>query len=407
MPTETGTPVPHNTAATQQSLPARGWMLDDFARGDVFFASPTTQWRSQASKGALSAMEPVSVSVVQSLFDEARQRGLTEPVLFGLVPFDTSKAASLTIPLAYERADVPDSNTATHSAASGQTAKPHILGRTPVPAPEAYGDMVRKALTLFAEGDLKKVVLSRAMDIELDQPPNYPQLLQDLLRRNAHGYTFALPIWGDGGTSLASGVMVGASPELLVRREGDRIFVNPLAGSIGRNSDPDTDAALKAGLARSEKDLREHAYVVNDIERILREYCDELDVPSGPSVIGTDTLWHLSTFITGQLRDPGVTALQLSCALHPTPAICGQPTGKAFEHIRQLEPFDREYFAGLVGWQRANGDGEWALTLRCAMHTEPTRLRVYAGAGTVAGSDPDSEIAETATKMETFIRALG
>ncbi|KAA0890004.1 isochorismate synthase [Pusillimonas sp. ANT_WB101] len=407
MPTESGASEPHNTATTEPSLPARGWMLDDFARGDVFFASPATQWRSKASLGALSAIEPVSVSVIQSLFDEARQRGLTDPVMFGLVPFDTSKPASLTIPLSYECAGVPDNDTVMRSLDSDHTAKPQIVGRTPVPPPEIYGDMVRKALTLFAEGDLKKVVLSRAMDIDLDQPPNYPQLLQDLLRRNAHGYTFALPIWGDGGTSLASGVMVGASPELLVRREGDRIFINPLAGSIGRNSNPDTDAALKAGLARSEKDLREHAYVVNDIVRILHEYCDELDVPPGPSVIGTDTLWHLSTFITGQLRDPAVTALQLSCALHPTPAICGQPTGKAFEHIRQLEPFDREYFAGLVGWQRANGDGEWALTLRCAMHTEPTRLRVYAGAGTVAGSDPDSEIAETATKMETFIRALG
>lgn len=407
MPTETGPSGPHNTVAPQHSLSASDWMLDDFARGDVFFASPATQWRSKTCNGALSAIEPVSVSVVQSLFDEARQRGLTDPVMFGLVPFDTSKPASLTIPLSHECAGVPDSDTATHETASDQPARPRILGRTPVPPPEAYGDMVRKALTLFAQGDLKKVVLSRAMDIDLDQPPDYSRLLQDLLRRNAHGYTFALPIWGDGGTSVASGVMVGASPELLVRREGDRIFVNPLAGSIGRNSNPETDAALKAGLARSEKDLREHAYVVNDIERILREYCDELDVPSGPSVIGTDTLWHLSTFITGQLRDPTVTSLQLSCALHPTPAICGQPTDKAFEHIRQLEPFDREYFAGLVGWQRANGDGEWALTLRCAMHTEPTRLRVYAGAGTVAGSDPDSEIAETATKMETFIRALG
>lgn len=403
MATESGASAPDSTAAAQQHLPAKGWMVGDFARGDIFFASPTMQWRSRASQGALSAIEPVSGSVVQSLFDEARQRGVADPVMFGLVPFDTARPASLTIPLAHERAGVPADDTGQAQTAAG----PHILKRTPVPPPEVYGDMVRKALTLFAEGSLQKVVLSRAMDIDLDQPLEYPRLLRDLLRRNAHGYTFALPVWGDGGNAPASAVMIGASPELLVRREGDRIFVNPLAGSIGRDNDPERDLALKEGLSRSEKDLREHAYVVNDIKRILGDYCDELDVPPGPSVIGTDTLWHLSTFITGHLRDPATTALQLSCALHPTPAICGQPTAEAFKHIRHLEPFDREYFAGLVGWQRPNGDGEWALTLRCAMHTEATRLRVYAGAGTVAGSDPDSEITETATKMETLIRALG
>src|SRR5690606_14770600 len=209
-----------------------------------------------------------------------------------------------------------------------------------------------------------------------------------------------------GASEAPGGVMVGASPELLVRRIGDRIYVNPLAGSIGRDSDPEKDESLKAGLARSEKDLREHGYVVADIERILREYCAELDVPAGPSVIGTDTLWHLSTYITGRLRSPSVTALELSCALHPTPAICGHPTSVAFKHIQDLETVERGYYAGLVGWQHANGDGEWALALRCALHSDNNQLRLYAGAGTVAGSDPDSEIKETATKMETFMRAI-
>ena len=114
-------------------------------------------------------------------------------------------------------------------------------------------------------------------------------MLPDLLARNGHGYTFAVPAWTGEGDAY-SGVMVGASPELLVRREGDRIFVNPLAGSIGRHSDPEVDQARREGLAVSEKDLREHGYVVEDIVRILREHCDELDVPDGPSVIGTDVV---------------------------------------------------------------------------------------------------------------------
>lgn len=415
---------------SKESVPASaGWLLDDFSIGDIFFASPTTQFRARGGADTLTAYQPATRDAVQALFARAAQHNITDAVMFGLVPFDSANPASLTIPARYQQALVPERQAPQDTPASGQrrdaaadTQRPKVMSRKPVPAPEVYGDMVRKALDLFAQGDVKKIVLSRAMDVVLDRPIDYERLLPDLLARNAYGYTFAVPAWGLTATSshqaddaahtsdtaapAPSGTMVGASPELLVRREGNRIYVNPLAGSIGRHSDPDVDRARKEGLAISEKDLREHSYVVNDIVRILRTYCDELDVPDGPSVIGTDALWHLSTYITGTLRDPEVTALDLSCALHPTPAICGHPTDLAFGHIRDLEQFEREYFAGLVGWQRANGDGEWALSLRCALQTGDRNLRLYAGAGTVAGSDPDSEIAETATKMETFMRAI-
>lgn len=406
MPTESGNSTNTTSPTGQADTPAKGWLLDEFQVGDFFFASPNTQYRARGKEGVLSSYKPATSASVQALFEQARQRGISDPLMFGLVPFDSTDAASMAIPLRYESDGIPAASAVSAGQPASSNAKPKIVRREPVPAPQEYGDMVRKALTLFAQGELKKVVLARAMDIELDRPLDYERLLPDLLSRNAHGYTFAVPIWANGDQTEPTGVMVGASPELLVRREGDRIYVNPLAGSIGRSSDPDIDRERREGLACSEKDLREHSYVVSDIERILRPYCDELEVPAGPSVIGTDTLWHLSTYITGRLRDPSVTALDLSCALHPTPAICGHPTAAAFGHIRDLEPFDREYFAGLVGWQRANGDGEWALSLRCALHTDANRLRLYAGAGTVAGSDPDSEIAETATKMETFMRAI-
>jgi len=393
------------------------WLLDGFNAGDIFFASPTTQFRARHGSDTLTAYQPATTATVKALFAQAEQQQIDNPIMFGLVPFNASNPASLTIPAQYQQAAVPERQAPHDAHSAGQRtdsdARPKVIDRQPVPAPEVYGDMVRKALALYAQGGVQKIVLSRAMDVTLDRPVDYERLLPDLLARNAHGYTFAIPTWdqsdaaSDNAAGVApSGAMVGASPELLVRREGNRIYVNPLAGSIGRHPDPDTDRARKEGLAISEKDLREHSYVVNDIVRILRTYCDELDVPDGPSVIGTDALWHLSTYITGTLRDADVTALDLSCALHPTPAICGHPTDVAFDHIRELEPFERGYFAGLVGWQRANGDGEWALTLRCALQTGDRHLRLYAGAGTVAGSDPDSEITETATKMETFMRAI-
>lgn len=380
------------------------WLVDEMKNGDVFFASPSLQWRSRGLKGAVRSHEPASASVVRRLFGQARSQGHTEPVMFGLVPFDSSLNASFTIPAEVVSTPSVHGSTGTEKPAG---RKPAVVNRQPVPAPEVYGDMVRKALTLYAAGDVSKIVLSRALDVQLDTPIDYGYVLHDLLRRNAHGYTFAVPIWsGNDPQAQPAGVMLGASPELLVRREGDKVFINPLAGSIPRHADPAEDTARKEGLAISEKDLREHSYVVRDIVRILKEHCDELEVPDGPSVIGTDALWHLSTFITGRLKNPETTALDLACALHPTPAICGFPTATAFQHIKDLEPFEREYFAGLVGWQRENGDGEWALTLRCARYDGDRTLRLYAGAGTVAGSDPESEIRETATKMETFMRAI-
>ncbi len=381
------------------------WLVDEMKNGDVFFASPSLQWRSRGLHGAVRSHEPASAPVVRRLFAQARAQGHAEPIMFGLVPFDASLNASFTIPA--ETVSAPSVHGKANQEKPAEGRKPAVVNRQPVPAPEVYGDMVRKALTLYAAGGVSKIVLSRALDVQLDTPIDYGYVLHDLLRRNAHGYTFAVPIWsGNDPQAQPTGVMLGASPELLVRREGDKVFINPLAGSIPRHPDPAKDLARKEGLAISEKDLREHSYVVRDIVRILKEHCDELEVPDGPSVIGTDALWHLSTFITGRLKSPETTALDLACALHPTPAICGFPTATAFDHIKELEPFEREYFAGLVGWQRENGDGEWALTLRCARYDGDRTLRLYAGAGTVAGSDPESEIRETATKMETFMRAI-
>ena len=388
---------------SQQVTSTQPWMVEHMSNGEVFFASPNLQQRSFGATDCVRSHEPVSAQAVQRLFSRAHEKGITAPVMFGIVPFDTSLAASLTIPAQLQVAANPDRSQATTTNSS---ARPAVRQRTPVPAPEVYGDMVRKALKLYDEGGVSKIVLSRAMDVELDAPIDYATVLQDLLYRNAHGYTFAVPAWSSDSDTQPTAVMLGASPELLVRREGDRVFINPLAGSIPRHADPVEDQKRREGLQVSEKDLREHSYVVNDIVRILREHCVDLEIPEGPSVIGTDALWHLSTFITGRMKQPEMSALELSCALHPTPAICGFPTATAFNHIQDLEPFEREYFAGLVGWQRENGDGEWALTLRCAKYDGDRTLRLYAGAGTVAGSDPDSEIRETATKMETFMRAI-
>ncbi len=139
---------------------------------------------------------------------------------------------------------------------------------------------------------------------------------------------------------------------------------------------------------------------------MLGRYCSGLDVPAEPEVVGTPTMWHLSTRISGRVGEDGPSSLELAEALHPTPAVCGVPLDRARDTIARLEPEDRGYYAGLVGWTGLDGDGEWVVTIRCAEVSDRT-ARLFAGAGIVAGSEPEAEVAETSAKFRTLLRALG
>ncbi|MFI5053710.1 MAG: isochorismate synthase MenF, partial [Acidimicrobiia bacterium] len=193
---------------------------------------------------------------------------------------------------------------------------------------------------------------------------------------------------------------VGASPELLVRRVGTIVESRPVAGT----SLADGEESLRA-LAASVKDTREHRYVVDAIVAALGERCEELTVEAIPEVAVFGPVAHLATPIRGRLCEPAPNALELARLLHPTPAVGGTPRRPALDAIRALEGFDRGRYAGPVGWVDARGDGEWAIALRGA-EIEGTRARLVAGAGIVAGSDPDAEWAETQAKLEPMLRAL-
>lgn len=203
-----------------------------------------------------------------------------------------------------------------------------------------------------------------------------------------------------------SKTLIGASPELLVSRSGMQVVSNPLAGSRPRSDDPVEDKRRAEELLSSPKDLHEHAVVVEAVATVLRPYCHTLHVPEKPSVIHSEAMWHLSTEVKGELKDPNTSSLELAIALHPTPAVCGTPMEEAREAIQKIEPFDREFFTGMLGWSDLNGDGEWIVTIRCAEVQENT-LRLYAGAGVVAESNPEDELAETSAKFQTMLKALG
>lgn len=392
---------------------AAAWteLADAYQPGDMFFAFPGGTVLGQGRAATLAFQDPSTDRAsaglrlqrgVADLFAQAREGAdAPDPIVMGAVPFDIRAAARLVVPRHWQRAGSPGTTPAVLQ--SVVCAPP--AAREDVPTAAGYEAAVADALQRLSRGDFDKVVLARALDITLRESPASSPLLRRLVSANAAGYTFAVGL-GEPAADEMPDVLLGASPELLVRRTGTRVVVNPLAGSIARHADPDRDAQAARRLAASDKDAREHALVIDAVAAALRPLCRTLDVPAKPALMATDALWHLSTTLTGELADPATTSLDLALALHPTPAVCGWPVAPAFDAIQTLEPFDRGFFAGFVGWCDAAGDGEWAVTLRCA-RWQGRRLRLFAGAGIVPGSAPVAERAETGTKFRTMLSALG
>jgi isochorismate synthase len=271
----------------------------------------------------------------------------------------------------------------------------------PEPEPDDYAALVERAIDRIRAGEIRKVVLARTLLVDADRVLDPKQLLWRLRAVDPDCYAFATP----ATPGRPSAILVGASPELLLRKRGREIEATPLAGSAPRFGDPRRDRASSAALFRSEKDREEHAVVVEDVRRVLGAFCDRLEHPHEPELLGTANVWHLSTPFRGRMHDEGISVLDVVAALHPTPAVCGTPREAAREALGELEPIDRGGYAGPVGWLDADGDGEWAIALRCAEITGKT-ARLFAGAGIVADSVPEAEVDETERKFLALLDAL-
>jgi menaquinone-specific isochorismate synthase len=248
---------------------------------------------------------------------------------------------------------------------------------------------VAAAVERIRAGHLSKVVLARDLLAVADSPIDTRMLLRRLADRFPSCYTFA-----------CAG-LVGATPELLVRRMGGHVESLVLAGTIAREAGDDSSAAT---LFASAKDREEHSYAADMVRAALAPLCQELTVPDEPELLRLSNLIHLATPVRGRLSEER-SVLDVVAALHPTPAVGGTPTDSALDLIRELETMDRGRYAGPVGWIDARGDGEWGIALRCAQ-VEGARARLYAGGGIVAGSDPDAELAETQTKFRVMRDAI-
>ncbi|MFH9424879.1 isochorismate synthase DhbC [Streptomyces sp. NPDC017529] len=372
-------------------------LLDAYTPGARFLGTPTRTILAQGTHSEVPHDErPLPQRVAETL-GAARAAGHSAPLVVGAVPFDQTAPAALAVP-ATARTAPPLTADPLIALPADPPAAAHWDIR-PVPAPEAYGAGVAAAVERMWRGEFSKVVLARTLELSTPGVLDIPAMLQRLARRDPSGYTFALP-------TAPGRTLLGASPELLVSRRGHRVVANPLAGSTPRSADLAEDVRRAAALLESTKDLHEHAVVVDAVHRALAPYCTDLTVPAQPTLLRTATMWHLSTTVTGTLAAPDTSALELACALHPTPAVCGTPTETARQVIAETEPFDRGFFTGMVGWGDASGDGEWVVTIRCA-EAEERSLRLYAGAGIVAASEPEAETAETGAKFRTFLGAVG
>jgi len=322
------------------------------------------------------------------------------PLLVGALPFDTARPAHLFQPRSLLRSWA-------RGAPAGDRGEPRARHparwRVEAEPPRAeYARAVARVLERMARDPaLQKVVLARTLVLRATAPID-PRALVPALMADPAVTAFCIPLPDPEGARA----LVGATPELLVGKTGGRVVSAPLAGSAPRRADPGADREAAAALLLSEKDLREHAAVVEWIADRLAPFCRALRVPRSPSLVSTASLWHLGTRIEGELRDGDTPSLALAAALHPTPAVCGMPRAAAESLIGALEGFDRGYFGGAVGWCDATGDGAWHVAIRCA-EVRGREARLYAGAGIVRGSDPALEAEETSAKFGAMLRALG
>ena len=255
---------------------------------------------------------------------------------------------------------------------------------------------VAEAVRRIESNGLEKVVLARAVTATASEPIDVRHLVSVLSEEYPSCWTFSV----DG--------LVGASPEMLVRRERGLATSRVLAGTIRRSGSEETDLKLASSLARSSKNLAEHELAVASVAEALAPLCSGMNVPESPYVLELPNVLHLATDVTA-VAHKKASALRLAAALHPSAAVCGTPTAVARAAIAELEGLDRGRYSGPVGWIDTNGDGEWAIALRCGMvdATDPRRIDLFAGCGIVEGSDPDEELAETKAKLVPMLAALG
>lgn len=244
---------------------------------------------------------------------------------------------------------------------------------------------------------VEKVVLARMMKVGLKEGPELDYLIERLAEQQRDSFIFAM--------ESADSCFLGASPERLVKKQGSEVYSTCLAGSIGRSKDDQEDVALGEALLNDEKNLYEHALVVDMVRDALDPSCMQLQIPEQPVLLKTDYIQHLYTPVSGIAKED-TSIFHLVERLHPTPALGGVPTDRALEIIRDKEEMDRGFYAAPIGWSDYRGNGEFVVAIRSGL-IKSNELFLYAGCGLVSDSDPAEELVETDIKFQPMLKAIG
>lgn len=329
----------------------------------------------------------------------------TGPILFGSFSFDPNEKSILVIPkiILGKKAGkswvtwIGDNTQPNFSTLSKSLPSGEITWSDGALSESQWKDQVSFAVDSIKQNKLEKVVLARDQVAASTVAINTRGLLQRLEIEYPSTWLFLV----DG--------LIGATPELLVRLSKSLVTSRVLAGTIRKTGNEDRDLALAASLAKSSKDLEEHEYAVRSVADALAPFCSSTNVPESPFVLHLSNVMHLATDVTGVLNDSAKQAdiFTLIQQLHPSAAVCGTPTNAAKKFIIDFEKMNRERYAGPVGWIDANGDGEIAIALRCGQLSQDNKsIRIFAGCGVVAGSDPANELAESQAKLMPMRTAL-
>jgi salicylate biosynthesis isochorismate synthase/menaquinone-specific isochorismate synthase len=336
-----------------------------------------------------SSLAPIQLVMPEVAF--AREEGETRLTVNAVV--DGDEAAAAVVERLELRLGTLDPRAAMPLADPDPIESARVAGAMP---PAHYEAAVARAVERIASGELEKVVLAREVRVHAPGPIDPAPVLDGL--RHAFPSCFCYLV------ATPEAAFVGASPELLVRREGARAQTVALAGTTRRSADPAVDAHLGERLLQSAKDREEQAIVARRIERTLRPLSLWVAAAQEPALVKVHNVQHLATPIRAQLTEP-VGALELAALLHPTPAVGGEPRDRAIAAIPELEGLDRGWYAGAVGWMDLAEDGELCVALRCALLRDRV-ARLYAGDGIVRDSVPAEELAETEVKLQALLPLL-
>lgn len=329
----------------------------------------------------------------------------TGPILFSSFSFDPNEISVLVIPEIL----IGQKNGKSWITWIGDAKQPNLekINTAPVSgeikwqegsiSEQAWQSQVSSAINAIKSNRLEKVVLARDITATSKTEIGVRSLLQRLEIEYPSTWIFLV----DG--------LIGATPELLVRLSKSLVTSRVLAGTIRKTGNEDRDLALAASLAKSSKDLEEHEYAVRSVADALAPFCSSTNVPEAPFVLHLSNVMHLATDVTGVLNDSAKQSdiFTLIAQLHPSAAVCGTPALEAKKLIVELEQMNRQRYAGPVGWIDANNDGEIAIALRCGqLSNDRNSIRIFAGCGIVAGSDPATEFAESQAKLMPMRTAL-